>query len=196
MKKLFTVVFLVLYTSLYSQSRQETEAYIINKLKLYSKKSNTHNIQFSFDGNSLNINYIPIDDRYEKQRYVAAVWAIQGISLAKNTNSPNLFIALRKYCESCKKYNSGYKQKYKTEYYTAYEYGWAYGKQTKKEVEKSRRVKDGYSRYNRESLITSINIDFKTADPEEDFLGRFNRAINHLKTLYPQKPKSNDLFGN
>lgn len=192
-KILFLTLFFISIS--YSQTKSETENYIINKLKLYAKKSTTHTISYYLDGTSLSITYDPIDDRYEKKRYVFPVWAITAISLTNNGGYPNLYFSFDKYCKSCKKYVSGYKQKYKTEYYTAYKYGWEYGKQVKRPVEKSRRVKDGYTRYDNETLITSTDVEFTSSDPEEDFIGRFIRAINHLKTLYPPKPKSDDLFG-
>tara|TARA_R110001606_G_scaffold372091_2_gene529097 strand:+ start:402 stop:992 length:591 start_codon:yes stop_codon:yes gene_type:complete len=196
MKNIFLGVTFFIIASSYSQTKQETENYIINKLKLYSKKSNYYKIEFNLDGSSLKVTHNPIDDRFEKKTYVIPIWAIESISITRNNNSSKLYFTLNKYCKSCKKYISGYKQKYKREYYTAYEYGWAYGKQTKKQVEKSRRVKDGYSRYENQDVIASFYIDFTSADPEEDFLGRFIRGMNYLKKLYPQKPKSNDLFGN
>jgi tetratricopeptide (TPR) repeat protein len=195
-KKLF-FVFVFMVPSVFSQTKQETEDYILKKLVLYGTQSNSHKKIFNLNGSEFVIEYIPSDEyRYEKERYVFPVWAIQSVSLQANGN---LIFYLDKYCTSCKKYVNGFKQKYKTEYYTAYEYGWSYerseyGEQTKKAVEKSRSVKDGFERYDKQENIKSFTIYLKNADPEEDFIGRLQRAIDHLKTMYPKKPSSIDLF--
>lgn len=189
-KKLFFVVVFIV-SNVFSQTKQETANYIIDKLNMYYQRSNYDLIKFILNDSDFWFEYNPVDNKYEKRRYNFPVWAIQSISLQRDGS---LIFYLDNYCTSCKKYVTGNKQKYKTEYYTAYEYGWEYGRQVKREVEKSRRVKDGTEWYNKEENIKTFTFKLKNGDPEEDFIGRFQRAIDHLKTMYPKKPGSSDLF--
>lgn len=41
---------------------------------------------------------------------------------------------------------------------------------------------------------TSVILDFKTNDPEENFIERFNKAIKHLQTFYPKPAKKKETF--
>ncbi|MDT8348045.1 MAG: hypothetical protein RQ756_09600, partial [Flavobacteriaceae bacterium] len=73
-------------------------------------------------------------------------------------------------------------------------YGWGQGEQISWQEEESKRVPDGYTDYRDEnSEITSVSVSFKN-DPEEDFINRFNKAIDHLQTLYPKKPTRQETF--
>lgn len=142
MRKIHLSLFLIVSVFyMNGQTRQETESWILNKLKIYNNESGE--IDFQLDGSSLKIHYKWNSSTDKETFYVVPVWAIESIVLINS----NLTFYLSRYCKSCKKIVSGRKKKYRKEYYTVTKYGWGKGEQISWQEEKSRRVPDGYSNY-------------------------------------------------
>ena len=150
MRKILYFILLLLTLSINSQTKKETQLYILNKLKMYVDQSDDYIISFSMDQSGFWFEYKPETKNLNTRKYSFPLWSIDKISL----HSRNLTFYLNNYCSTCLVQITG----------------------------------------NQNQQIKSFTLGLKSAYPEEDFLGRFQRAIDHLKTMYPKKPVSSDLF--
>lgn len=195
MKKI-VLLFVILYSiTLCSQSKQDTETWILEKLRLYQLEIGDNKVQNYLDGSNLKVSIRSKKTVYDQKDIIIPLWAIENVFLKKKNGSAGLEFKLKKYCKECKVIVKGRKQKYRNEYYEVTKYGWEQGRQVSWKEEKRKRVPDGYENtYNETTELDTLWLNFKTSDPEEDFIARFNKAIKHLQTLYPKKPEKKETF--
>lgn len=193
LKPLLSLIILVSFSASYGQTKQETEKWILDKLRLYGSDTykskyydlNGHTFIYSFEKNDINF------------RYQIPVWAIKYVSLGPGNSF--LVFNLKKYCKECKFEKRWQKKsyRYKEVPYYEYEYGWGQNGQTKEKVRKTKRVQidNGYETKSiTDNEFTGFEVHLKTDDPEQDFIGRFNKAIQHLQSLYPKQPITKETF--
>lgn len=194
MKKIISVLAFLLITNVYSQTKQETENWILEKLQKYTyKKFDRHSSSsisdriFSFDGVHLLYSYKLYDyGRTYNRKYIVPVWAIQDIY----TSDKTLTFSLSKYCKECKLNESWRVERRKfVTYYVEPKY------KGQKKIRKVKTVSNGYEdKYNSSSGFTYFEIEGFSRNPEEDFIARFKKAIKHLQTLYPKQLKKKETF--
>jgi hypothetical protein len=203
MKKLFLVITLLFVTNSYSQTKQESEKWILDKLKLYSKNFTTNNYfsykkpTFKLDGNNLIINYKYSEGVFTingLKKTTIPIWAIKDIRMIEYEDSYgykvyNFKFNLEKYCKECsineRWEETGYKR---VEYESVNKYG--------RKVIKTKRLANRIytKKYRNQKEVTSVDVRFVSKDPEENFVARFNKAIKHLQTLYPKQVKKKETF--
>jgi hypothetical protein len=191
MKKKITVFVFFIILNVSSQTKQETESWILGKLNLYGRENSRN---FKLDGNNLIYTYKNYDETFNE--FIIPIWSIEQVKI-ESINYPNYILKfyLKNYCKNCTSRTFGKKNKWKS--VTIYEtkYSWENGRQVKREVPKSKSVKDGYSDFSEiKSEIKSFEVLITKSDPEEDFIARFNKAIMHLQSLYPKKPQKTETF--
>lgn len=192
-KKTILMLSVLISSACFSQTKQETEDWILQKLRKYKVES--ERAEFFFDGSNLNIVWKNTSELKTKEQFIIPVWAIQNILLTSENGVAKITFHVDKYCTGCKGIIEGRKKRYKKEYYYETKYGWEQGRQVSRKVEKSKRVPDGYETYRDEKTQPGgFKFRFKSTDPEENFINRLNKAIRHLQTLYPKKPANKETF--
>lgn len=195
------------------QTKEETEKWILEKLNLYGAKEEklyrgsgsseyfTHkNRIYQLDGTNLIYTFNSYDSyNYEREdikyHYVIPLWAIESISLEYDRNHENTILKfiLKKYCKDCKLEHTWKKEETRSKR-EEYDY---FDKKYRVTIKKWRTVEipTGYYHYHSDNKeeITSVVIPFKS-DPEENFIERFKKAIEHLQTFYPKPEKKKETF--
>ena len=162
----------------YSQTKVETENWIIDKINKYWKiKYNDGDFygksgRFYFSSGNIivsekGVNHSDCNSESVEDITTFPIWAIDKVLIDKKFYKfPSLIIQFTPYCEECTFIrDSDVIKRYGSEF--------CFVKMKKKKLSKLKQVKM--------YLIDS--------DPEKDFVDRFNKAITHLKTFYP-KPSS------
>ena len=200
MKKIITVVAFITCITVLAQSRQETETWLLSKLNLYTTKEykgnysyTESNRNFSFDGTYFTYSYNYYNGKSGTITYKIPIWAIENVTLTRDSNYSSystLQFTLENYCKSCYFENKWQEQKRKL--VTYYKEPMFPGQ---KKIQKTKYVNDGFiHKSNSSSAVKSFEIKSFAFDPEENFMARFNKAIKHLKTLYPKKPQKTETF--
>lgn len=198
MKKIIlTIVLLATVTGAYSQTKEETENWILDKLRTHfnyeinyssrldvATKSNEDINSFvvDFKDGFLYLNYkfnysleFPLrkENGEERIEYKIPIYALGEAfcyeSEARDNILRNRFIISLSdyYCDNC-----GGKFKL-ARYYDI--------------------INTGKNKIGEWNIPKSVTIPIKRCQPEEDFVNRFNKAIQHLKTFYP-KPVKKETF--
>tara|TARA_R110001632_G_scaffold6324_5_gene25885 strand:- start:68846 stop:69373 length:528 start_codon:yes stop_codon:yes gene_type:complete len=175
MKNFFLLLTIFFLTNSYSQTKQETEDWILSKLRKYTPKGeselkngyNQSNRTFSFDGVNFYYSYTSYRGYSRRNfKYTIPVWAI--LKVDQESHYGNLIFSLQKYCTECKSNEKWVKNRY---------------------------LNKGIINMSEDrTKFTDVDIIRFQKDPEEDFINRFNKAIKHLQTLYPKKPITKEKF--
>jgi len=212
MKKiLLTIVLLATVTGAFSQTKEETENWIREKIFKYTSHkggstSEVYNtIEFTTNGyvkmrflTITSVKYIDASyngrgggtsyrNKYTIRNWTFPIWAIGEVTL-RSENKNGYDEGYSEYSDTFLNFNV---DKYSKEY-CEYKY-------TKARMIPNNSLSrtEQWEKYMEETeqlafSNTVLRISFQN-DPEEDFVNRFNKAIQHLKTFYP-KPLKKETF--
>lgn len=197
MKKKITVFVFFIFLNAFTQTRQETETWLLSKLNLYTAKEHKDNKAhygyseskktFSFDGTYFTYSYNYYESNSGSMTYRIPLWAIENVTLH---TGGTLIFKLESYCKSC--YSEHKWQEQKRKFVDYYKEPMFPGQ---KKIKKTKFVNDGFiEKSSSSSTVQYFEIKGFLYNPEEDFIARFNKAIMHLQSLYPKKPQKTETF--
>jgi len=196
-KTLFIITLLLNFTGAFSQTKEETQNWILDKLKKhfnYDIDHSDYDYPSTLSNEDINSFIVDFKDGFlylsykfnyslvfparsekgeERIEYKIPIYSLREASCLQSTASDNILknrfsiLLSEYYCDNC----GG---KFKLSRHSSI-------------VNQGKDIIDGWKK------PTVITIPIKSCQPEEDFINRFNKAIQHLKTFYP-KPVKKETF--